>query len=217
MHGAFAHRNDELTLAARDGKLGADRLDGIGVCLDPKRSQGIFGDLEICLAARESDRALCIAEIHRKQCIRPKLHLAAVGERHRLPFADLRPESSAPAKVCAQQGTAAPQGQSQRSRRQLSGEQERLPLPVFTVSEQLDDIRRSVVGECERQMRAAQVAVDPGDGEIFGNVNLRLLQPAQEAPPVVERNAGILHAREPLSSFLADQLALPVLATIRVA
>src|SRR5262249_31424647 len=49
------------------------------------------------------------------------------------------------------------------------------------------------------------------------NVNLRLLQPAQKALAVVEGNSGILHAREPLSSFLADQLALPVLATIRVA
>jgi hypothetical protein len=48
-------------------------------------------------------------------------------------------------------------------------------------------------------------------------VNFRLLQPAQKAAAVVERDAGILHARKPLSSFLADQLALPVLATIRVA
>src|SRR5688572_16464347 len=66
-------------------------------------------------------------------------------------------------------------------------------------------------------MRLAQIAVQVGDGEIFGDVNLRLLQPTQEFASVFERDAGILHAREPLSSFLADQLTLPVRATIRVA
>jgi hypothetical protein len=66
-------------------------------------------------------------------------------------------------------------------------------------------------------MRSPQIAVDAGDSQVFGNVNFRLLQPAQKPAAVVERNVGILHAREPLSSFLADQLALPYLATVRVA
>src|SRR4029079_5934293 len=69
----------------------------------------------------------------------------------------------------------------------------------------------------ELEMCATHVAVDAGYPQVFGDVNLRLLQPAQEALPIIERDVGILHARKPLSSFLADQLALPVLATIRVA